>query len=72
MPLFEVAVMRKPSTEKKHKEDGTDTEKLVYGPKYVVADEAQQAAMKTVMENAVEIGEAVAFERMAVLVRPFA
>ena len=65
MPLFEVAILERPT--KKDAEEGT-TEKLVFGPKAVVATDAQSAAIAAVLDG----GEIkVERSRMEVLVRPF-
>lgn len=66
MPLFEVAILEKPT--KKEAEEGTG-EKLVFGPKAVVARDGQAAAIAAVLGEA---PTAVNLERMEVLVRPFA
>ncbi len=65
MPLFEVAILEKPT--KKDAEDG-QSEKLVFGPKAVVASDAQAADIAAVL------GEEIKAERsrIQVLVRPFA
>lgn len=67
MPLFEVAILQEPT--KKEAEDGTP-EKLVFGPKAVVARDNQSAAIAAVMDG--EISDDVDRTRMKVLVRPFA
>jgi hypothetical protein len=68
MPLFEVAIIEKPT--KKDLEDGK-TERLVFGPKAVIARDMQSAAINAVMD-----GDALASDvdrqRIEVLVRPFA
>lgn len=66
MPLFEVAIIEKPT--KKEIDEGTGVEKLVFGPKPVVARDGQSAAIAAVMG-----GEApkVDMSRAEVLVRPF-
>ncbi len=68
MPLFEVAILEQPT--KKEVDEGTGEEKLVFGPKCVVASDAQSAAMKAVLNNVAET-TAINKERMRVLVRPF-
>jgi len=68
MPLFEVAILERP-TSKEVEESGAE-EKLVFGPKAVVANDAQTAAIRAVMGNRSEM-EGVNQSRMAVLVRPF-
>lgn len=67
MPLFEVAILERPTP--KDKEDGK-SEKLVFGPKAVVAADSQSAAITAVMENP-NMGD-LDKSRMEVLVRPFA
>jgi hypothetical protein len=67
MPLFEVAILEKPT--KKEAEEGS-SEKLVFGPKAVVARDQQSAAIAAVMGE--EVPKDIARERMEVLVRPFA
>ena len=66
MPLFEVAILERPTP--KQEEDGAQ-EKLVFGPKAVVANDPQSAAISAVLD-----GEKpkVDRSRMEVLVRPFA
>lgn len=67
MPLFEVAIVKKP-TKKEIEEDGA-VEELVFGPKAVVARDAQGAAIAAVMS-----GDApkIDMNKAEVLVRPFA
>lgn len=67
MPLFEVAIIQKPT--KKEGEDGIP-EKLVFGPKAVIARDNQSAAIAAVMDGGVD--KDVDRTRMEVLVRPFA
>jgi hypothetical protein len=67
MPLFEVAIIQKPT--KKEAEDGV-AEKLVFGPKPVIARDNQSAAIAAVMDG--QIDKDVDRTRMEVLVRPFA
>jgi len=69
MPLFEVAILEMPT--KKEIEDGTGIEKLVFGPKFVVAKDAQSAAIKAIMED-VSKAQDIDKNKMQVLVRPFA
>ena len=64
--LFEVAILELPT--KKEAEEGK-VERLVFGPKPVVANDAQSAAIAAVLgEEKIEIDR----DRMQVLVRPFA
>lgn len=69
MPLFEIAILEVPT--KKEIEDGNSLEKLAFGPTFVVAKDAQSAAIKAVLENSEKAGK-VDQSRMQVLVRPFA
>ena len=64
MPLFEVAILEKPT--KKEAEDGA-IEKLVFGPKAVVAKDSQTAAILAAMDSKLTIAQ----DRMEVLTRPF-
>lgn len=67
MPLFEVAILERP-TKKEIEEEGR-SEKLVFGPKAVVASDEQSAAISAVMGGEMpQVDKA----RMMVLVRPFA
>lgn len=66
MPLFEVAVIEKPT--KKEAEENGATEKLVFGPKAVVGRDAQSAAIQAVMGE----GATIDLNKCEVLVRPFA
>lgn len=66
MPLFEVAILEKPT--KKELEDGA-SEKLVFGPKAVVARDGQAAAIAAVMGEGAPKG--IDMSRAEVLVRPF-
>jgi hypothetical protein len=68
--LFEVAILETPT--KKEQEDGK-TERLVFGPKAVVANDGQSAAIAAVLDGdgsgtKIEVDRS----RMKVLVRPFA
>lgn len=65
MALFEVAILERPT--KKEAEEGAQ-EKLVFGPKAIVANDAQGAAIAAVMGEDVKVDKA----RMVVLTRPFA
>jgi hypothetical protein len=68
MPLFEVAIIQKLT--KKEAEEGTGSEKLVYGPKFVLAKDGQAAALSAILgeDKPVKID----ISRCEVLVRPFA
>lgn len=68
--LFEVAILEKP-TKKEIEEEGK-TERLVFGPKAVVANDSQSAAISAVLDG--NNGEKLEIDRsrMTVLVRPFA
>jgi len=66
MPLFEVAILEKP-TRKEIEEDGA-SEKIIMPPTPVIASDAQSAAISAVMDA----GELkVDRSRMQVLIRPF-
>jgi hypothetical protein len=68
MALFEVAILEKPT--KKEAEEGA-VERLVFGPKAVVARDAQAAGIAAVLGDD---GHRPVFDvgRAEVLVRPFA
>lgn len=66
MPLFEVAIIQKPT--KKEIDEGGQ-EKLVFGPKGVIARDQQSAAIAAVMAE--DLPKDVDRTRMEVLVRPF-
>ena len=67
MPLFEVAIIRKPT--KKEVDEGTGVESLVLAPKAVVARDAQGAVIAAVTGD----GGIKDFDpnKCEVLVRPF-
>lgn len=67
MPLFEVAIIQKPT--KKEVEEGTGAEKLVFGPKAVIARDNQSAAIAAVTGPDAPTG--LDMSRAEVLVRPF-
>ena len=64
MPLFEVAILEKPT--KKEAEEGK-CETLVFGPKAIVAKDSQTAAILAAMDSKLTIAQ----DRMEVLTRPF-
>ena len=68
--LYEVAILEKPT--KKEVEDEGKAERLVFGPKCVVANDPQSAAIAAVLDG--NNGEKIDVDRarMTVLVRPFA
>lgn len=66
MALFEVAILETPT--KKDAEEGK-TERLVFGPKAVVARDSQSAAIAAVMDGGMDA--TVDRTRMNVIVRPF-
>lgn len=69
MPLFEVAILVKPT--KKEAEEG-QAERLAFGPKAVVARDAQSAGIAAVVDsNGAELTK-IDMARAEVLVRPFA
>lgn len=67
MPLFEVAILENPT--KKAAEDGIG-QKLVFGPKAVVARDGQAAAINAVLNG--DVPKDIDHTRLEVLVRPFA
>lgn len=67
MPLFEVAIIQKPT--KKEIEEGTGVEKLLFGPKSVLSRDGQTAAIAAV--TGADAPEALDMNRAEVLVRPF-
>lgn len=68
MPLFEVAIIAKPT--KKEVEEGTGAEKLVFGPTAVIARDQQSAAITAV--TGADAPKDLDMTRAEVLVRPFA
>ena len=64
MPLFEVAIIRKPTV--KEQDDG-GVEELVFGPTAVIASDSQSAAISAVTKSE----KPVDMQRCEVLVRPF-
>lgn len=64
--LFEVAIIEVPTKDQQEK---GETEKLVFGPKCVIARDAQSAGIKAVLDG--EKPE-INMDRAQVLVRPFA
>lgn len=66
MALFEVAILERPT--RKGAENG-ESERLVFGPKAVVARDAQGAAINAVLDGG--ISAEVDRSRLEVLVRPF-
>lgn len=67
MPLYEVAILQKPT--KKEVDEGTASEKLIFGPKAVVARD-DSGALVAAMQGAA-LGD-VDFNRIEVIARPFA
>lgn len=67
MPLFEIAITQKPT--KKEAEDG-NTEKLMFGPKAVVAKDQQSAVIDLAMSG--ELPKEIDRARMEIYCRPFA
>jgi len=67
--LYEVAILETPT--KKEAEEGKG-ERLVFGPKAVIANDGQSAAIAAVLDG--NNGEKIEVDRarMKVLVRPFA
>jgi len=67
MPLYEVAILEKPT--QKQIEDGHELERLVLKPTAVVANDPQSAAISAVLDGGITD---IDRSRMEVLVRPFA
>lgn len=65
MPLFEVAILEKPTP--KQIEDG-QSERLVLAPKAVIANDTQSAAVAAVLDTK---DLTVDRSRMEIIVRPF-
>jgi hypothetical protein len=68
MPLFEVAIIQ--TQTKKEAEDGVGGEKLLFGPKFVIARDSQNAALGAVMGE--DAPKGIDMNKAQVLVRPFA
>ena len=60
MPLFEVAILEKPAKK-------AGKEKLVFGPKALIARDLQAAAIAPFIDEKIKVDR----DRMIVLVRPF-
>jgi hypothetical protein len=67
MPLFDVAILQKPT--RKEAEEGQG-EKLVYGPKAVIARDINSAPLVAIMDA--ELPKDIDKTRLEVLCRPFA
>ena len=68
MPLFEVAILEQQT--KKDAEEGGKLEKLVFGPKAIVARDKQSAGIVAILDATKEI-TVNREHRMVILVRPF-
>jgi hypothetical protein len=68
MPLFEIAIVQ--SQTKKEAEDGVGGEKLLFGPKFILAKDGQTAALSAMM--GADAPKDIDMNRAQVLVRPFA
>lgn len=66
MPLFQVAIIQKPT--KKELEEGTGEELLVLEPKWVMGRDSQMAAIRAVTKD---LPPDIDMNRAEVLVRPF-
>lgn len=66
MPVFEIVIIEKPT--KKQHEDGA-IERLILGPKAVVAKDQQAAAIGAVMGS--DMPKDLDLTRVDVLIRPF-
>lgn len=67
MPLFEVAIIEKPSL--KEIEDDSSLEKLIFGPVAIIARNPESAGTAAIAEHGIPDG--IRKERIEVLVRPF-
>lgn len=67
MPAFDVLILERPT--KKEAEEGV-SERIVFGPKTIVARDEQSAGIAAVMDGGTAVQ--VDAQRMEVLVRPFA
>lgn len=65
--LYEVAIVEKPTAEQS--KEGK-SEKLIFGPKAIIASDDRNAAIAVVIDNAADFAN-VAKDRMEVFVRPF-
>lgn len=65
MPLFEVAILEQPTKDEANR--GV-SERLVFGPKTIVAKDAASAGIAAVMGEKIEVDQT----RMTVLTRSFA
>jgi hypothetical protein len=68
MPLFEVAIIQ--TQTKKEAEDGVGGEKLLFGPKFVLAKDQATAALSSMLGD--DAPKGIDMNRAQVLVRPFA
>lgn len=68
MPLFEVAILQQPT--KKEIEEGTGEEKLLFGPKFVIARDKETAGIKAVTGD--DGAKGINLDRAQVAIRPFA
>lgn len=68
MPLFEIAIVQVQT--KKEAEEGTGSEKLLFGPKFVLAKDGATAALSAMMGS--DAPKDIDLNRSQVLVRPFA
>ena len=67
MPLFEVAIIQGPT--KKEAEDGVGAEKLLFGPKFMLAKDANTAAMAAMLGP--DAPKDIDLNRAQVQIRPF-
>jgi hypothetical protein len=67
MPLFEVAILQSPT--KKELDEGTGVEKLLFGPKAVIARDGQSAAIAAV--TGADAPKDLDMTRAQVIIRPF-
>jgi hypothetical protein len=67
MPLFEVAILRRPT--KKEHEDGAG-EELLYGPKAMLAKDKETAGLMVMRSK--DVPEDLDLNRADLIIRPFA
>jgi hypothetical protein len=68
MPLFEVAIIS--TLSKKEIEEGTTSEKILFGPEYILAKDGPTAALGAMLGPSAP--KDIDLNRAQVLVRPFA
>jgi hypothetical protein len=67
--LFEILIVEHPKKDENGESD--ELEKLILGPKFVIAHDEQGAIMSLTLDNADKLKKVVQ-KRMEILIRPFA